>query len=145
MTETLEYKTELNSAEVTVKWFDYTSVRIDYEGGYLSASLGKLGDPANFYIEYTRVPADKGRQGIGRTLLRLALQVAAEQQAAKVTAYITSRECLENMRMVFGEESLEVMREGEYQTPELPYVMNRPRTTMAALDYPIPPGLLKAS
>jgi GNAT superfamily N-acetyltransferase len=56
-------------------------------------------------------------QGIGKALLRSALEIAQEQEARFISADIVSRECIDMMRVVFGEKAVQVIEEGDYLRP----------------------------
>lgn len=57
------------------------------------------------------------RQGIAKLLLQVALEKARQDGAKLVYSAVTSRECLEAMKTVFGEEAISIEREGTY-TPK---------------------------
>lgn len=68
----------------------------------------------------------KPRQGIGKELLRASLRHAQELKASYMVAAIISRECLQSMMSIFGEEAVEVYEPGSY---------GESGTTSAALFY----------
>jgi GNAT superfamily N-acetyltransferase len=88
---------------------------------------------ARFYvIENVDVEQPYRHQGIGKMLLRGALDHATEVKADLIIANITSRECLQAMRAVFKEESLDVEKEGVFGHSK---DYNSPLKTSAALHY----------
>lgn len=58
-------------------------------------------------------PDDRGK-GYGRELLNASYQHARTTGARAIMAHIISRECLESMRRVFGDETLRVSQEGGF-------------------------------
>lgn len=74
------------------------------------------------------------RRGIGKALVTQALRIAENEDAASVAAAIVSRECLDVMRSVFGEDALRVTLEGEYSPPGEDLY-----GTSASLDYRLEP------
>lgn len=85
---------------------------IEAGDGYLTASYNEA--IGIFLIADIKVDRLSRRQGIGKQLLRQALGEAQKVQAKAVVASIVSRECLEAMQVVFGEESLTIDSIGPY-------------------------------
>jgi ribosomal protein S18 acetylase RimI-like enzyme len=56
--------------------------------------------------------------GIAKAMLRIARQQAISLGAKSIGAAIVSREALDAIRSVFGEDSLDVRAEGSYMTTE---------------------------
>jgi GNAT superfamily N-acetyltransferase len=68
---------------------------------------------ARFYvIDNIDVEQPHRRQGIGKMMLRGALEHATEIHADLIISAVVSRECLQAMRGVFGPEALEIEKEG---------------------------------
>jgi len=67
-----------------------------------------------FGIANLDVDKSHRRQGIGKALLRYAFSEAEELDARLIHAAILSRECLDAMRTVFGEEAIIADEEGTY-------------------------------
>jgi GNAT superfamily N-acetyltransferase len=63
------------------------------------------------------VDPDHRRQGIGKGLLMTGLEHARKLNATKVIASIISRECLDAMTSVFGEEHIDICKKGDYAEP----------------------------
>jgi|GEM_PF-3590601 len=86
---------------------------------HLSSEQGAI--EATFHPEWQSymianfdVHPDYRGQGIGKLLLRASLEHAQELGARHIIAGIISRECLDAMRRVFGDESISVAHVGEY-------------------------------
>lgn len=75
-------------------------------------------DERRYTIANFDVDVKARRRGIGKELLRASQTHARELGAKVVFAVIISRECLDAMRSVFGEESVFVAEEGGYDSGE---------------------------
>lgn len=80
---------------------------------------------ANFDVE-----KEHRRRGIGKTLLREALNFANDLDARLIHAAIISREYLDAMTQVFGEETINVAELGGYEDDPQPN-----KSTRASLLY----------
>lgn len=67
-----------------------------------------------FSISRVDVEPDSRRRGIAKALLSTALHVAEECEAQEIFASITSRESINAITSVFGEDSVHVMNLGTY-------------------------------
>lgn len=71
-------------------------------------------DQDRLCVDDIEVDRDKRRRGLGEALLRAVKAHAEELQVEQVTATIVSRECLDAMCRVFGVDSVQVRRLGNY-------------------------------
>jgi GNAT superfamily N-acetyltransferase len=83
------------------------------EHGYLDASYDLSTN--HFGIKMVHVESSHQRQGIGKELLQAALQQARQTDARYIVGLVISRECLDAMQAVFGEEALIVKSLGFYE------------------------------
>ena len=65
-----------------------------------------------------RVPTQKRRKGISKMLAAQGIPLAQEIGAKVIVAGITSRESVQVMRYVFGEDSVRISWLGEFGSPE---------------------------
>ena len=79
---------------------------------------------------------DARKHDLGKRLLHLAWDHALQLEATTMLASIISRECLEAMTSVFGEEHLDVRLKGSFATQGRQF--GRPRTE-AFLQFPVVP------
>ncbi len=104
-------KTVLPRDELTI--FDLKT-----DAGCLQATL----DPASRWFGIANVDVEPlyRRHGIGKVLLRKALEVAQDNDAPLIYAAITSREAIDAFRTVFGHKAIGVSIEGSYAPYEEP-------------------------
>ena len=100
--------------------------------GYIDA----IYSPDGIY-QISSIVVSSRRKGHGQNLLRKSEEHARELGARKIGAVIISRECLEAMTRVFGEDSLTVLQRGEF-TPE-GHDYNTISPTQALLRYTLAP------
>ncbi len=85
---------------------------LTYPHGLLQASYDQT--PRWFCIANIDVEEDFRRQGIGKLLLRRSVSLAEEVGAQLIYAAIVSRESLDMMTSVFGEEAVKIRQVGSY-------------------------------
>jgi GNAT superfamily N-acetyltransferase len=95
----------------------YHGNRMVYEFETTHGMLDSVLDPAIGWLGIANIDVERGhrRQGIGKALLRAALEFAQEQDVRYVHAAIISRECLDAMVSVFGEDALQIKNTGSYE------------------------------
>lgn len=73
-------------------------------------------EPQNnrLHIDSIKVNSRLRNQGIGKAILRSVKELAYETGVDIVTAQITSRESLDSMTSVFGEDSIHIRKRGDY-------------------------------
>jgi hypothetical protein len=94
-------------------WNNQRSYDFAFESGTLTSAFRE--NERLYKISNLEV-SDRGerRRGVGKGLLRVALGHAESLEARTVLAIIISRECLDAMEAVFGEDSIEVLDRGGY-------------------------------
>ena len=85
-------------------------VQLDNQLGHLQATFDPFTDIFDIEWFQTLVP----RQGLGKLLLRKALDLATEANAELIMGSIVKRQSLDSVRSVFGEDSISVKRLGDY-------------------------------
>lgn len=75
--------------------------------GMYSEASGKFG------IGYVQVRPDAQGNGNGQELLKKSMEVASELGASVMHAAITTRTALEAFRKVFGDDAIDVEKEGQ--------------------------------
>lgn len=91
---------------------------VEHPHGYVSFLLER--ETGLVEIDDGWVDPDFTRRGIMKNMLRYTTQVAHEIGGRVLSASIVSREGLDAMRSVFGEEHITVNREGNYGDPPDP-------------------------
>jgi hypothetical protein len=86
----------------------------------------------------TDIDVSLPRRGIGRRLLRSGQEQATNLGARSIVAAIISRECLESMVMVFGQEHISVEKLGDFVPEDEVKAFTR---TSALLYVPLKPSL----
>ena len=89
-----------------------TLYTISTDGGNIDAAYREIGEL--YTIANFDVLSDRRRRGVGKELLRASQAHARELGAKVIFAAIISRECLDAMNTVFGEESIRVSILGTY-------------------------------
>ncbi len=120
------------SHQITIRHSRLTATSDLYE---LESAAGKIDavyhtDEMRYTIANFDVDSDKRRQGIGKHLLKASQEHARELGAKVIFSAIISRECLDAMTRVFGEESVLVAEVGEYASND---GSESPATTTAAI------------
>lgn len=79
-------------------------------------SLNAVFDPRSglFGISNVDVDGNFRRRGLGKAMIQEAYDFAQSIGAGCIYSAITSRECLDAMRSVFGDDVISVSREGTY-------------------------------
>ena len=98
---------------VTPDWYGFT--RYKFTSDESEASMLVHFDPDSKEFKIQGISGDRKHRGMGRELLRTSIIEAGKVKASKILATIVTRECLEAMIDIFGEDSVEVHRVGEYK------------------------------
>lgn len=116
------------------EWYNINMTTV-YETAELTAAIGctwQEGDAAQYEITVPHgllrtvhdrtnnynlqwLESSAPRQGLGRQLLFEGLSHAQRLGAEHISATIMSKECLEDMKVVFGEDCIAVFHEGYYK------------------------------
>lgn len=110
-----------NNPDVKVRVRETGNMRffeLSTEHGYLDATLHAI--TGWFGIAGISVEVDYRGRGIAKTLLRQALYVAETQDARLIYAAAISRESIDAMRSVFGDEAVQIDEIGTYTPPGEP-------------------------
>lgn len=123
-----------NNLALKTEWAGERLFVISSELGYLAGSF----DPPTgyFYISDLEVRPVKARgHGVGKKLLEASKEEARRAGAKYMWAIIMSREALDAMTSVFGDESVRVDRVGEYADPTTGEPVPPEKATHASLFY----------
>lgn len=101
------------SFEARFRSGDLYNIRADH--GYIDAMYDEMS--SLYRIATLYVSSEARGQGIGKNLLRTSRSHAKDLGAKSIFAVIISRECIDAMEAVFGEEAIKVERRGEYIPP----------------------------
>jgi GNAT superfamily N-acetyltransferase len=88
-----------------------------------------------FLINTLDVEAGYRRQGIGKNMLAYSKDIATKMGAQIVSALIISRESLDAMTAVFGEEAIDIESAGRYELPDTDAPARPDEHTVATLLY----------
>ncbi len=99
--------------EISIRATDEKSLRLFNEHAKALITFSSDGDRMS--VSSITVNSLMRRQGIARSMLQKAKDIALERRVARITAAITSRESLDVFSRVFGEESIEVEQVGLYE------------------------------
>lgn len=90
----------------------YPEIVFSHEYGHATTHFDT--DANSVRIDWIEVARTERRRGVGKTMLRAIDALAKELEVQTITATIISRESLEAMRHVFGDENLRVRQQGDF-------------------------------
>jgi hypothetical protein len=96
-------------------------------------------DKRSGWLTITDLDVDRLHRGngIGQNLLRFSKELAGQLDARLIIMSIISRESLDAVTAVFGEEYITVNQRGEYMRPDSDEIPDGPVGTSAVLQYPV--------